>query len=1251
MKASLTTTVKRKGAAILVLALLFQLFPSVAVPGNGMPEAYAESSVTDSTYNTLQSYNHPDRNFRHAADFSVRIDPNVNPAEDAQWKIVPGLMDGNGYVSFESVNKPGYYITDNNFLAKLEQNDGTDRFKAAATFKRIPGLAESTAVSYQTYTDPDRYIRHFGFVLRLDPISTPVEKTDATFQEVPGPGGAASQSDAGFVHPGGLFKKSDLERMKYMVEAGINPWLTSFNDMKADYKSSYNYGVRGNPGITYVHRGGINGNIFELDVNAAYLNALMWAITGDKRHADKAVEILNAWSNLTNVDPEGTGALNAGLYAWKLVEAAEIIKSTYDGWAPADLQKFKDMLVYPGYSSTGFPESLSWDNGTFYWRIWNGDSARHGNQDMIAWRAMLSMGVFLDNRTMYERALRYFTGQPHKPGDMPYASGPSYAGALIRENTYFNEHKYRGSAGTIPDFGYNGTLANYVWENGQNQESSRDQQHAFFGLATAAGIAEVAWNQGYDVWNSLDNRLLKGFEFMSVYNTTYVASFPDQPTPWVPDNVIQRFDRTGRWFSKQVSPYFEANTNLSRGNFAGGRPVYEQAVAHFQVRMGMGDEALWTVRGRDTSISLAGYEKAGGNTLDQPGWGALTFRRPALMAGDPISGFANGLPVYSMNVLPANIEAENYDHFPSDGEGHTYHDLTTGNSGGEYRKDGVDIGLEGAGGYALTGLENGEWFTYSVYVPVTGNYRLNVRYAAAAEGGAIRFAFNGADSTNDVALPSTGGATNWKTYAVDDNVNLTAGIQVMRVFIGGDSQAFNLDRITVSNNPPAADYTKGSYYLYEKEVERIEAELARPNADSAQLTAELMQAEGLLVRNPMSLYSFEGNADNTFGSSHGTVNGTPVYEAGRVGQSIRLNGTDSFIRLPSHAHTAADEITVAAWVNWRGGNNWQRIFDFGNGQSQYMHLTPKSGSNTLRFAIKNDGGEQVVQTSPLPVNQWVHVAVTLGGGTAKLYVNGVQAASADGFTIKPSDFKPNVNYIGKSQFSDPLFNGAIDEFRVYNYALSAEVVQAVMNNTAWIDKSLLPLLIQEAAATGTEFYSQASVAALQTAVSNAQLVYDNANASQEEIDAATASLLAAIKLIPQEKVQLTQSMVTASSVSWDNKWSAAQNGWRAFDGNTATSSDTKTANGWVRVDLGAGNEQTIGSVKFYPRAGNAHRMNGALIQGSNDGTNFVTLYTISGVSEYKWYRVSINTDKAYRYLRYYTTNGYANAAELELYKR
>ena len=46
----------------------------------------------------------------------------------------------------------------------------------------------------------------------------------------------------------------------------------------------------------------------------------MWAITGDTRHADKCVEIFNAWKNITYVNGSGTYPLDAGLYVWKMVE-------------------------------------------------------------------------------------------------------------------------------------------------------------------------------------------------------------------------------------------------------------------------------------------------------------------------------------------------------------------------------------------------------------------------------------------------------------------------------------------------------------------------------------------------------------------------------------------------------------------------------------------------------------------------------------------------------------------------------------------------------------------------------------------------------------------------------------------------------------------------------------------------------------------------------------------------------------------
>ncbi|MRN55030.1 putative Ig domain-containing protein [Paenibacillus monticola] len=138
--------------------------------------------------------------------------------------------------------------------------------------------------------------------------------------------------------------------------------------------------------------------------------------------------------------------------------------------------------------------------------------------------------------------------------------------------------------------------------------------------------------------------------------------------------------------------------------------------------------------------------------------------------------------------------------------------------------------------------------------------------------------------------------------------------------------------------------------------------------------------------------------------------------------------------------------------------------------------------------------------------------------------------------------------------------------------------------------------------------------------------------------------------IYSEKIEVTSSMVTSSGVSYDGTADAAQNGWRAFDGNSSTSPDTKTSLGWVRVDLGAGHEPAIGNIKFLPRVGNYVRMNGAIIQGSNDGVNFENLYTITGITSVKWYETVISNDKAYRYLRYYSPNGFANIAELEFYK-
>lgn len=222
------------------------------------------------------------------------------------------------------------------------------------------------------------------------------------------------------------------------------------------------------------------------------------------------------------------------------------------------------------------------------------------------------------------------------------------------------------------------------------------------------------------------------------------------------------------------------------------------------------------------------------------------------------------------------------------------------------------------------------------------------------------------------------------------------------------------------------------------------------------LTGNLNQQWQFVLSNPavsgtlVAYYEFEGTAGDSAGSNDGTASGSPAYTTGRIGQAIDLDGTDDFVTLPASV-ADSDDITVAAWVHWDGGDPWQRLFDFGSDTASYMFLSPLSGAGTLRFAITTDGSgsEQILDTDPLPVGQWIHLAVTIRGNTSILYIDGA-ATVAGQIRLNPSDIGPVNNYIGQSQWPDPLFNGRIDDFRIYNYALSASEIASLSSPPSFI---------------------------------------------------------------------------------------------------------------------------------------------------------------------------------------------------------
>jgi hypothetical protein len=182
------------------------------------------------------------------------------------------------------------------------------------------------------------------------------------------------------------------------------------------------------------------------------------------------------------------------------------------------------------------------------------------------------------------------------------------------------------------------------------------------------------------------------------------------------------------------------------------------------------------------------------------------------------------------------------------------------------------------------------------------------------------------------------------------------------------------------------------------------------------------------------------------GGDHGVASGSPAYTPGWAGNGMFFDGVDDYVALPAGVANS-DDITIAAWVRWNGGAAWQRVFDFGDSTAANMFLTPMSADNTMRFAITTGGGatEQILDTEPMPIGPWVHLAVTLSGNTGLLYVNGAPRIGGR-ITLDPSDITPAFNYVGKSQYADPLFRGFIDDLRIYEYALTADEIAALTYN-------------------------------------------------------------------------------------------------------------------------------------------------------------------------------------------------------------
>jgi hypothetical protein len=289
---------------------------------------------------------------------------------------------------------------------------------------------------------------------------------------------------AGFIHPGVLVNRAQLDEMKKRVAAGVEPQKSAFEQLKSNKLGALDYVAHPRETVECgsYSKPDLGCKSEQADSEAAYAQALLWCITGNSAYAENAVKIMNAWSStLTGGHTNANGPVQASWTGDVWPRAAEIIRYTYTGWPEADIARFQNMLT------TQYLPSIV--HGT----------CENGNKELTMSEALINIGVFNDNRAAFDLGLKMWRGRApayvYMKTDGPKPVEPPGCGPALW-----------GNKGITPQL-----------TDGLLQESARDSGHANLALAGMVDAAETARQQGVDVYAEQGTRIMAALEFQAQY--------------------------------------------------------------------------------------------------------------------------------------------------------------------------------------------------------------------------------------------------------------------------------------------------------------------------------------------------------------------------------------------------------------------------------------------------------------------------------------------------------------------------------------------------------------------------------------------------------------------------------------------------------------------------------------------------------------------------------------------------------------
>ncbi len=198
-------------------------------------------------------------------------------------------------------------------------------------------------------------------------------------------------------------------------------------------------------------------------------------------------------------------------------------------------------------------------------------------------------------------------------------------------------------------------------------------------------------------------------------------------------------------------------------------------------------------------------------------------------------------------------------------------------------------------------------------------------------------------------------------------------------------------------------------------------------------------------------------------------------DSGVHGKALSLDGQSDYLEIGFYQLRLA-QMTFCTWINFRGALDsanpasayWQRLFTVSSTEERYFTVSPHAYDTTVTntdgqldgvymeyyrgdteeggeaFSLKSFTGARAGQSSfGLPQNEWHHMAVVSDGQTAKLYIDGnlildeilmmgIVQMYADSMTV------------GKGLWNDPMLNALLDDTMVFDKALTANEIAALM---------------------------------------------------------------------------------------------------------------------------------------------------------------------------------------------------------------